>query len=151
MEIAAIVWFVLLLVFLVVEASCPIHLVSIWFAAGAFVTMIAAYLGAAVWLQILVFIVVSCVLVVMLLPFIKKFLNPNLKKTNIDAVIGSEGYVTADIDNLAATGQVKLGAMEWTARSTSGKPIPKGSLVRVDRIEGVKAYVTMEEVPANIQ
>ena len=151
MNLDVLIWFGLLLVFLVVEAACPIHLVSIWFAAGAFVTMIAAYLGAAVWLQILVFIVVSCVLVVMLLPFIKKFLNPNLKKTNIDAVIGSEGYVTADIDNLAATGQVKLGAMEWTARSTSGKPIPKGSLVRVDRIEGVKAYVTMEEVPANIQ
>ena len=151
MNLDVLIWFGLLLVFLVVEAACPIHLVSIWFAAGAFVTMIAAYLGAAVWLQILVFIVVSCVLVVMLLPFIRKFLNPNLKKTNIDAVIGSEGYVTADIDNLAATGQVKLGAMEWTARSTSGKPIPKGSLVRVDRIEGVKAYVTMEEVPANIQ
>ena len=151
MEIAAIVWFVLLLVFLVVEASCPIHLVSIWFAAGAFVAMIAAYLGAAVWLQILLFIVVSCALVVMLWPFIKKFLNPKLKKTNIDAVIGSEGYVTAEINNLAATGQVKLGAMEWTARSTSGQPIPKGSLVKVDRIEGVKVFVTPEEIPANIQ
>ena len=151
MEIAAIVWFVLLLVFLVVEASCPIHLVSIWFAAGAFVAMIAAYLGAAVWLQILLFLVVSCVLVVMLWPFIKKFLNPKLKKTNIDAVIGSEGYVTAEINNLTATGQVKLGAMEWTARSTSGQPIPKGSLVKVDRIEGVKVFVTPEEIPANIQ
>ena len=151
MNVAAIIWFGLLLAFLVVEAACPIHLVSIWFAAGSFVAMIAAYLGAALWLQILLFLVVSCALVALLMPFIKKFLNPKLAKTNVDAIVGSEGYVTADIDNLAATGQVKLGAMEWTARSTSGKAIPKGSLVKVDRIEGVKAFVSLEEVPANIQ
>lgn len=151
MNIAAIVWFVLLLVFLVVEAACPIHLVSIWFAAGAFVAMIAAWLGAALWLQILLFLVVACALVAMLWPFIKKFLNPKLEKTNVDSVVGSEGYVTADINNIAATGQVKLGAMEWTARSTSGQVIPKGALVKVDRIEGVKVFVTLEEIPAEIQ
>ena len=151
MNVAAIIWFGLLLVFLVVEAACPIHLVSIWFAAGSFVAMIAAYLGAALWLQILLFLVVATAMVALLWPFIQKFLNPKLERTNIDSVIGSEGYVTADIDNLAATGQVKLGTMEWTARSTSGKAIPKGSLVKVDRIEGVKAFVSPEEVPANIQ
>lgn len=150
MNFAALIWFGLLLVFLVVEAACPFHLVSIWFAAGSLVAMIAAYLGAAVWLQILLFLVVSCTLVALLWPFIKKFLNPKLAKTNVDAIIGSEGYVTADIDNIAATGQVKLGAMEWSARSTSGKVIPKGSLVKVDRIEGVKVFVSLEEVPANI-
>lgn len=150
MNLAAIIWFVLLLVFLVVEAACPIHLVSMWFAAGAFVAMIASYLGAAIWLQILLFLVVSCALVALLWPFIKKFLNPKLAKTNVDAVIGSEGYVTADIDNISATGQVKLGSMEWTARSTSGQPIAKGTLVKVDSIEGVKAFVSPAEVPANI-
>lgn len=151
MNLDAIIWFVLLLVFLVVEAACPIHLVSIWFAAGAFVAMIASNLGAAVWLQILLFLVVACTLVALLWPFIKRFLNPKLAKTNIDAVVGSEGYVTEQVDNISATGQVKLGAMVWTARSTSGHPIPKGALVKVDRIEGVKAFVTMEEVPANVE
>lgn len=150
MNWAAIIWFGLLLVFLVAEAACPIHLVSIWFAAGALVAMIASFLGAAVWLQILLFLAVSCTLVVLLWPFIKKFLNPKLAKTNIDAVIGSEGYVTADIDNVSTTGQVKLGAMEWTARSTSGKPIPKGTLVKVDSIEGVKAFVSTAEVSATL-
>lgn len=151
MNLAAIIWFGLLLVFLVVEAACPIHLVSIWFAAGAFVAMIAAWLGAAVWLQVLLFLVVACALVAMLWPFIKKFLNPKLAKTNIDAVIGAEGYVTADIDNVSAAGQVKLGAMEWTARSTSGKPIQKGTLVKVDRIEGVKAFVSPAEVSVSVE
>jgi len=150
MNWAAIIWFSLLLMFLVVEAACPIHLVSIWFAAGAFVAMIASFFGAAVWLQSLLFLVVSIALVVLLWPFIKKFLNPKLAKTNVDAIVGSEGYVTTGIDNASAIGQVKLGAMEWTARSTSGKNIPKGTLVRVDRIEGVKVYVSKAEVSATV-
>lgn len=150
MNFAAIIWFSLLLAFLVVEAACPFHLVSIWFAAGALVAMIASWLGAAVWLQVVLFLIVSCALVAMLWPFIKKFLNPKLAKTNVDAIIGSEGYVTADIDNIAATGQVKLGTMEWTARSTSGHLISKGTLVKVDRIEGVKVFVSKAEVTANL-
>lgn len=149
MNWAAIVWFALLLVFLIVEAACPFHLVSIWFAAGSLVAMLIAFLGGPLWLQISLFLVISCALVVLLWPFIKKFLNPKLSRTNVDAVIGSQGYVTADIDNLTASGQVKLGAMEWTARSSSGSAIPKGTLVKVDRVEGVKAFVSPAEVPAN--
>lgn len=151
MNWAVIVWFGLFLVFLIVEAACPIHLVSIWFAAGSLLATLVAYLGGPVWLQAALFLVVSSALVALLWPFIKKFLNPHLKKTNLDAIIGSQGYVTAAIDNMAATGQVKLGAMVWTARSTSGKGICEGTLVRVDRIEGVKVFVSPAEVPANVQ
>lgn len=150
MELSSIIWFVLLVGFLLVEAACPIHLVSIWFAAGSLVAMIVSFLHGPIWLQITLFLVVSCALVAMLWPFIKKFLRPRLEKTNVDAVIGSEGYVTVTVDNLAATGQVKLGAMEWTARSTTGTVIEKGSLVKVDRIEGVKVFVTKEEATVHI-
>ena len=150
MEFTSILWFVLLVVFLVVEAACPIHLVSIWFAAGSLIAMLVSFLGGPVWLQITLFVLVSVAMVVLLWPFIKKFLNPHLTKTNVDAVLDSQGYVTADIDNLSATGQVKLGAMDWTARSTSGTPIPKGTLVKVDRIEGVKAFVSPVEIPETV-
>ncbi len=150
MNWAAIIWFGLLLIFLIVEAACPIHLVSIWFAAGALVAMIVSFLSGPVWLQILLFLLVSCTLVALLWPFIKKFLNPGLSKTNVDAVIGSQGLVTTAIDNTSAVGQVKLGAMEWTARSTSGEPIAQGTLVKVDKIEGVKAYVSPVQVCAQI-
>ena len=142
MNWAAIVWFVLMLVFLVVEAACAIHLVSIWFAAGSLAAMLIALLKGPMWLQATLFLLVSCALLVLFLPLVKKYLNPTRTKTNVDAIIGSQGYVTADIDNLTAVGQVKLGAMEWTARSTDGEKIPKGALVKVDRIEGVKAFVS---------
>ena len=150
MDWTMILWFALFLIFLIVEASCPIHLVSIWFAAGSFAALIASFLGAPLWLEIVLFLVVSSVMVALFWPFIKKFLNPKVEKTNVDAIIGTQGYVTADIDNAVAVGQVKLGAMEWTARSTSGNPITKGTLVKVDRIEGVKAFVSPVEVTATV-
>ena len=83
-------------------------------------------------------------------PLFRKFIRPRLTATNVDSVIGTTGLVTASVDNITAVGQVKLGAMEWTARSTSGAPIPAGTLVKVDRIEGVKAFVTPVEVAANL-
>lgn len=50
MKSAAFFWLVLLVVFLIAEAACPIHLVSIWFALGALVALLCAALGAPVWL-----------------------------------------------------------------------------------------------------
>ena len=81
---------------------------------------------------------------------IRKHFTPNLTKTNVDAVIGSRGYVTADIDNISATGTVKLGAMEWTARSATGEIIKAGTLVKVEKIEGVKAFVVPVTVPTTL-
>ena len=150
MNWAACIWVALAIVFLIVEAACPIHLVSIWFVAGSLVAMIAAMLHWALWLQITLFVLVSGILLATLWPLVRKYLNPKVEKTNVDAVIGSTGLVTVAIDNLTATGQVKLGAMEWTARSTTGEALAAGTVVRVDNIEGVKVYVSPAEIPANV-
>ena len=135
------IWLGLMVVFLIVEAACPIHLVSIWFAIGSLVAAITAALGGPIWLQILLFLIVSGALLAALWPIVQKVINPKLVKTNVDSMIGAEGYVTQEIDNLKATGQVKLSGMEWTARSIDGNPIPQGTLVQVERIEGVKVMV----------
>lgn len=149
MDLVAILWLVLLVVFLVVEAA-TVTVASLWFAAGALAALIAALAGAALWLQILLFLTVSAIALTALRPLVRKYFTPRLTATNVDSVIGSTGLVTASIENVTAAGQVKLGAMVWTARSTSGVPIPEGTLVRVDRIEGVKVFVSPVEVPANV-
>ena len=136
----AIIWLVLLTLFLIVEAS-TVTMVSLWFAVGSLAALIVAITGGGVGFQIAVFLVVSAGMLACLRPMARKHFTPKLTRTNVDAIVGSRGYVTADIDNIAATGSVKLGAMEWTARSADGNPIPKGTLVAVDRIEGVKAFV----------
>lgn len=151
MNWAAIIWLGLLVVFLLAEAACPIHLVSIWFAVGALVAAVISLLNGAVWLQVAAFFLVSGALLALLWPLVKKYMTPKLTRTNVDSVIGSTGFVSEAIDNESAKGQVKLGAMVWTARSTSGEAIPEGTLVRADRIEGVKVFVSPAEVPAKIQ
>ena len=149
MNWAAIIWLLLMVVFLITEAS-TITLVSLWFAAGALAAMAAALLGAALWIQIALFLAVSVILLTALRPLARKHFTPKLTATNVDSVIGSTGLVTASIDNVTASGQVKLGAMVWTARSSSGEPISEGTRIRVDRIEGVKVFVSPEEVTANL-
>ena len=150
MNWAAYIWLGLMVAFLVAEAACPCHLISIWFAVGSLVAVVVALMGGALWLQTLLFLLVSCGLLVALWPLAKKFLKPKLTATNVDSVIGSVGLVTVAVDNLTAVGQVKLNGMEWTARSTSGDPIPEGNQVRVDRIEGVKVFVSPVSVPAEV-
>ncbi len=135
------IWLGLLILFLVVEAG-TVALVSLWFAAGALVAMIASALGAALWLQLVIFLAVSAALLASLRPLLRKYFCPKISATNVDSIPGKQGYVIADIDNLAGSGQVKLGAMEWSARSTSGEPISSGTLVQVDKVEGVKVFVS---------
>ena len=144
-----IIWLVLMIAFLMVESQ-TVTMVSLWFGAGALAALIAALCGAEIWLQVVIFFAVSIVLLASLRPLIKKYFTPKITKTNVDSIIGSQGLVTAAIDNVAAQGQVKLGAMEWTARSTSGDPIPEGTLVQADRIEGVKVFVTPVKVPEKV-
>ena len=149
MNWAAIVWLVLTVVFLIAEAA-TVTVISLWFAAGALAAMACALLGGGIWLQAGVFLVVSAAALTALRPLVRKFLTPKLTATNIDSVIGTIGIVTSRIDNITASGQVKLNGMEWTARSTSGEAIPEGVRIRVDRIEGVKVFVSPAEIPANV-
>ena len=149
MNWSACFWLVLTVALLIAEAS-TVTLVSLWFAAGSLAAMIVSLLGGAIWLQSAAFLAVSVVLLTALRPLIRKYVTPKVTKTNIDSVIGSTGLVTAPIDNIAASGQVKLGGMEWTARSTSGEAIPAGTKVTVDRIEGVKVFVTPADIPVNV-
>ena len=144
-----IIWLVLMIVFLFIESQ-GVNMVSLWFAAGALGALIAEICGAELWLQIVIFFVLSVALLASLRPIARKYFTPKLVKTNVDSVIGQTGLVIADIDNIAAQGQVKLGAMEWSARSTSGEAIKAGTLVKVDKIEGVKAFVSLVSEKAEV-
>lgn len=149
MNWAALIWLGLTVAFLVAEAA-TVTVVALWFAAGALAAMAAALLGGGIFLQTGIFLAVSAVALTALRPLVRKYLTPKLTATNIDSVIGSIGIVTADIDNIVASGKVKLNGMEWSARSSSGEPICQGTRIRVDRIEGVKVFVSPAQVPANV-
>lgn len=134
-------WLALLVFFLMVEGS-TVSLVSAWFAVGSLAALLASLFGGNITLQIVLFLAVSGILLAMLRPLVRRYVNPRITTTNVDSLIGTQGLVTGDIDNLEGIGQVKLGGMTWTARSATGEKIPAGTQIRVERIEGVKAFVS---------
>lgn len=144
----SIVWVLLMVVFLVVEAATA-GLTCIWFAIGSLAALIAALFDAQLWLQIVWFLVISFVTLYFTRPLVKKYVNSRSQPTNADMVIGKEALVTEDIDNVEATGAVSVGGKVWTARSADGGRIKSGAVVSVLRIEGVKLIV--EPVPAQSQ
>ena len=122
-----ILWVVLLGVFLVLEAATT-QLVSIWFAVGA-----------------LAAVLVSGVCLAATRPFVKKLTATKLQKTNADRCIGADAVVTEEINNLKAQGQVKVLGNVWTARAAEDAVIPEGTVVTVEKMDGVKLIVRKKD------
>ena len=147
MEIMPIIWLALMIGFAVLEAA-TVQLICIWFAAGSLTAMAVSLLGGPLWLQILVFFVISIVLFAMLWPLAKKHFKPKLVATNADALVGRICTVTEDIDPLEG-GRVKLGDVTWSARTDGGAAISAGKQVKVLKIQGAKVIV--EEVKKKVE
>ena len=135
-----VVWIVAIVVLLIVEGLTS-GLVTIWFAIGALAGLICQLVGAPLWLQLTVFLVVSFVTLVLTRPLAQKHLNSKTQPTNADRLLGKECIVTEAIDNIAGTGAVTVGGQVWTARSVSDAVIPNETRAVVRRIEGVKLIV----------
>lgn len=137
----SIFWLAAVIVLGIVEAL-TVGLVTVWFAIGALAALISSLFGGPLWLQILLFILVTAVTLVTTRPLVKKYFGKNSHKaTNADMVIGKDAHVTESIDNLKGTGAVKCMGKEWSARSEDGTPIAQGETVIPVKIEGVKLIV----------
>ena len=140
----AIIWLIVLVVCLVVEIA-TLGLTSIWFAGGALLALLIAMIGGPFWLQALVFLVASIVLLIVTRPIAAKYFNKNREKTNVNSKLGKQAIVTVTIDNLKGEGQIVTEGMEWTARSLDSTVIEEGSVVTIEKIEGVKAIVSIRK------
>ena len=137
----SIFWLAAVIVLGIVEAL-TVGLVTIWFALGALAALISSLFGGPLWLQILLFFVVTAVTLITTRPLVKKYFGKNSHKpTNADMVIGKEAEVTESIDNIKGLGAVRCQGKEWSARSENGEAIPKGEIVIPVKIEGVKLIV----------
>ena len=135
-------WLIALVAFLIIEII-TLGLTTIWFAAGALISFIAAWLGQPLGVQLVLFFIVSFILLIFTRPWAMKYLNGRTTKTNAESLVGEIGIVTVAINNLKATGQVQVKGSYWTARSREHQEeIPEGSTVRIEEIKGVKCIVT---------
>lgn len=138
------VWLGVLVAAVVVE-MCTTQMVSIWFAIGALASFFVALAGVEqIWIQIVVFVIVSAIALIVTRPLVKKMVNGKAEPTNADMVIGKTGVVTEAIDNLAPSGQVKVAGAVWTARSADDSVIGENEKVIIKEISGVKLLVIKE-------
>lgn len=136
------IWLGVLIICLVIEVA-TLGLTSIWFAAGALVSMLLSTAGASFWVQFLAFAVVSIPLMIAVRPIAARFFNNKRIKTNVEEVPGKTGMVIEDINNIEGTGRVILEGKDWMARceNSEDSPILKDTMVEVVSVEGVKLIV----------
>jgi len=135
-----IIWAVAILAFGILEGMTA-QLVSVWFVLGSVAGLIAALCGAPVYLQVILCVAVSVLTLLATRPIVRKKLATAVEKTNADRCIGQSAVVTEEINNLLPSGQVKADGKVWTARSSDGSVIPQGTVVTVEKIDGVKLIV----------
>lgn len=137
-------WLIVLILSIVIEAI-TMGLTSIWFAGGALVALLLSAFNVPVWIQVMVFFVVSVVLICFTRPIAVKYFNKDRVRTNVESLIGRQAIVISEIDNLQGIGQVTVGGKQWSARNAKeDKVIPVGAVVRVSAIKGVKLMVEEE-------
>ncbi|MBP3337621.1 MAG: NfeD family protein [Clostridia bacterium] len=136
----SLIWILLIIAFIVIE-SATVSLISIWFAGGALVALLALLLGADVTIQILVFLLVSVLCIVLLRKFALNSVKNKKSKTNIDRIIGQEIILKEGISDELGAGLAIINDVEWKVKSENGELIPAGEKVKVVDVEGVKLVV----------
>lgn len=137
----AIIWLGVVAVLLLIEIA-TLGLTTIWFAGGALIACAVAFLGGELWLQVIVFLAVSLILLFFTRPIAMKYMNKKTQKTNAEGLIGKHAVVTEQINNLNGTGKATINGLPWTARSTKENVIiEKDEVVTIQSISGVKLIV----------
>ena len=122
-------WLVIFIVLLVIEII-TMGLTTIWFAGGALMALLMAFIGFGLPVQIGVFLVVSVALLIFTRPVEVKFFKTGRQKTHEERLIGQQAVVLKDVDTLHAAGLVEVNGQEWSAKTD--EPIgfiPKDSVV----------------------
>ncbi len=135
-----IIWLIIVAVMLIIEIF-TMGLTTIWFSLGAVVAAIASGLEAPIWLQIVLFSVVSVIVMILVRPFAVKVINKERIKTNIEEIVGEKAVVIEEIDNEKEKGMVRFRGVEWMARSVDGSILAVDEIVTIDTVSGVKLIV----------
>ncbi len=139
------IWLGLFIILIVIELF-TVGLTTIWFAAGALAALAANALGAGLVVQIIIFLAVSCVLLIFTRPWAAKHLNRKCIRTNYEGKIGKVIRITQKVDNLEQTGASIVDGQEWSVRSKSdSETLDTGALAKVVDVSGVKLIVEKYE------
>ncbi len=132
------IWIALSAVMLILEAI-TVGLTCIWLAVGAFAAFIISFATGNIYIQLVVFIVVSAASFVFMRPFLKRYMPVKDKTNNTSRLIGEKAIVAEKIT--AVGGRVKVGDILWLAESTDGKDIEENAVVKIIKAKSNKLIV----------
>lgn len=139
-------WLIASGIFFIVEIITVGFLVF-WLGVAALITMCVSFFIDNIFIQAVVFIIASAILILATKPFVKKFVhNNNGTKTNVFSIVGKKAIVTKDINSINGTGLIKVDGETWSAEGKDGSNIEKGTEVEILKIDGVKAIVSPTSV-----
>lgn len=138
----AIYWIIGALVGLILEMLVPAFVIGS-FGVSAFFAALAAWLGASLAVQIVVFGVLGFVFIVPARKFLHKQ-GPTLR-LGAETLPGKLGVCLEPIDGDLLAGVVQLDGARWTAIARRGTQIPSGTRVEILAVEGVRLLVTARE------
>jgi membrane protein implicated in regulation of membrane protease activity len=139
-----VVWVVAFFVAVVIEALEP-QLVSLWFAGGALVALVAAIFNVGLPIQVLLFLVTTIVLLLLTRPFVKKVTNRPTVATNADALVGQEIAIEKGF-GLKSQGIGLHADIRWKLITDQDTTFVEGEFAIVKAIKGNKLLVTKKEV-----
>ena len=136
------VWCVFALIMIALEVSFT-GVMQIWFAIGAIAAdVVAWFFPNRLLLQVVVFLAVSCVLLII---GSRKFKNQddnnNRDHNRVYSILGKNAVVTKEINTISGEGQISVGGDKWSAKTKGEDVIPENTKVKVVDIDGVKAVV----------
>ena len=111
-----------------------------WFGIGALITMLSSFFISSIYIQTMIFVISSSLLLLFTKPLSKRFIKDDqTTSTNVYSIIGKDALVIENIDNITGEGKIKVNGEIWSAISDTN--IEKDTKVKVLSINGVKAKV----------
>lgn len=129
---------VLIIILLALAEVTTVNLTTIWFVASGLVSLILSFFIDNFLIQLGVFVILGIILLITTKSKLQALVNERREKTNLDRIIGMQGYVVERITK-RKNGAVKVDGKVWTA--FADQTIPKDSDVEILAIEGVKVKV----------
>ena len=143
------IWLIAGIILFILEIITPGYVLAN-FGVAAIASGIAAWLGADMTVQVIVFVVVSLISFIVVRPLLSKtMLNEGEPTpTGASALIGRTAKVVEHIPSAPDSGRVAIDGDNWQALSVDGGEIPVGTTVEVVKVESIKLFV--QQVPTKL-
>lgn len=144
------IWLIAAGVFFIAEIATTGFLIF-WLGLGALLAMVTSFITDSVFIQTIVFVISSTLLILLTKPLLKKITKKDKTVvTNAFSIVGKDAIVTTTIDPKQGIGQIKVDGETWSAKCSDDIVIEKGTEVKILAIDGVKAVVSISKKSSKI-